>query len=120
MRLQRQALSGEEADEAPSRDQVLRGDGSKSLDRSTAAENGRQCKKCNANQVQGRVLEGMLGFAERRGTHWVGYVEATRCLGVVCCGRFVWEAVCMGEEEGDFERGGGTPVLVFYYGRLIE
>ncbi len=56
--------------------------------------------RCNL-QVR-EVLTGLRLWTSRSAV-WVRFV---------CCG-----AVCMGEEEGDFERGGGKPLLVFYYGR---
>jgi hypothetical protein len=66
---------------------------------------------------QGKVLAYVLRFGrqERYSLGWVGQVEV-QTKGVLCV---LWQ-FCMGEEEGDFGRGGGTPSLVFYYGRLIE
>lgn len=53
-------------------------------------------------------------FAGESSTHWVAVLDAMQSSGTAAV------AVCMGEEKGGFERGGGKPLLVFYYGRLIE
>ena len=53
-------------------------------------------KSATPIKSQGEYLTVCLGFAERRGTHWVGYVEATRCWVLCAVGglygrQFVWE-----------------------------
>lgn len=73
-------------------------------------------KKCDTNEARERYLRMRCDFADKRGTHWVG-LGRWRSKLKAC---FVLWQFCMGEEEGDFGRGGGTPLLVFYYGRLIE
>lgn len=62
---------------------------------------------CRCAEIS-QTREVLTGFGLGR---WRSKLKAWLCV--------LWQ-FCMGEEEGDFGRGGETPWLVFYYGRLIE
>lgn len=98
---------GREVCEVPNREEKLQKNGV------TCANGG--CENTEGLQV---YLGNVLVSAEKKSTHWlgwVGYVERRMLKRVCVRGQFVWE-----KREGDFGRGRGKRLLVFYYGRLIE